>query len=243
MTRKKRTALIAASAAGVLALSAPSLALAGPSLAPGPSLAHSGPEYGKPGGGWGGHMMSRMGRMGGHLMRGMHGRYTLGGARRGGARRGGARPIISLALRFRDDLKLTQDQIGKLTGLRDDYIRRSIGERAAVRTMRFDLRRALEADKVDLAATEKQIRAIAAKRADRRIDRLRTIEKGKAVLTKEQLTTLGGLIRQRHSGWMGHGGGSHGGGSHGGGHGMMGPGGGQGSGPEKAEPGKAPKRF
>ncbi len=221
MTRKKRNALIAASAAVALAVA-------------GISYAHSGPEYGKAGRGWGRHMMGghMMGRMRGHMMRGMHSRFG----------RGGARPMISLALRFQEDIKLTQDQIRKLTGLRDDYIRRSIGERAAIRTMRFDLRKALEADKVDLAASEKQIRTIAAKRADRRIDRLRTIEKGKSVLTKEQLTTLGGLIRQRHSGWMGHG--------------MMGPGGGQhhggggeehhgsgGSDSKKAEPGKAPKRF
>ncbi len=214
MTRKKRNTLIAASAAVALAVA-------------GISYAHSGPEYGKPGGGWGRHMM---GRMGGHMMRGMHGRYS----------RGGARPMISLALRFRDDLKLTQDQIGKLTGLRDDYIRRSIGERAAIRTMRFDLRKALEAEKVDLAASEKQIRKIAAKRADRRIDRLRTIEKGKAVLTKEQLTTLGGLIH-RSSGWMGHGMMGRGGGQHhGGGDDHHGSGG---SDSKKAEPGNTPKPF
>ena len=231
MTRKKRNTLIAASAAVALAVA-------------GISYAHSGPEYGKSGRGWGQHMMGQMSKMGGHMMRGMHGRFG----------RGGARPMISLALRFQEDLKLTQDQIGKLTSLRDDYTRRSIGERAAIRTMRFDLGKALEAGKVDLAASEKQIRAIAAKRADRRIDRLRTIEKGKAVLTKEQRTTLSGLIRQRHSGWMG--GGMMG---PGGGHGMMGPGGGHGGrggddhhneyhggdgrGSKKAEPGKTPKRF
>jgi Spy/CpxP family protein refolding chaperone len=226
MTRTKRNTLIAASAAVALAVA-------------GISYAHSGPENGKSGGGWGQHMMGQMRGMGSHMIRGMHGRFG----------RSGARPMISLALRFQEDLKLTQDQIKKLTGLRDDFTRRSIGERAAVRTMRFDLRKALEADKVDLGASEKQIRAIAAKRADRRIDRLRTIEKGKAVLTKEQRTALGGLIRQNSSGWMSHQGYGRGGyGNHGGGPGMMGPGGGPGrmgpgGGPGKMVPGQGQKRF
>jgi len=104
----------------------------------------------------------------------------------------GARPLISYALALRDELKLTDEQVKKLEDLRDAFARKAIRERAEIQTLGLDLRRALSAEKVDIAEVEKQIRAIEKKRADLRIERLKAIEAGKAVLTAEQLKQLRG---------------------------------------------------
>ena len=111
-----------------------------------------------------------------------------------------------------------------------------IGERAALRTLRFDIRQALKADKVDLPAAEKLVRGAAKKRADIALDRIHTIVKGKALLTKEQIKELKTLISRRDRGRYGAIMREH--------HGMMekehhGPSGKSGSG--KAEPGKGKK--
>ena len=63
--------------------------------------------------------------------------------------------------------------------------------------MRFDLRRVLKEDKIDMARAEEHIRAIAKKRGDLTLDRIATIEKGKTILTAEQLKNLKDLLRQR----------------------------------------------
>jgi Spy/CpxP family protein refolding chaperone len=117
----------------------------------------------------------------------------------GGRFRGhrGPRPIISLALRFKEDLKLSEEQVEKLDNLRADFYRRRIGERAGLKTLRFDLRRVLKEDKIDMARAEEHIRAIAQKRGDLTLDRIATIEKGKTILTAGQLKNLKDLLRER----------------------------------------------
>ena len=132
-------------------------------------------------------MRGRRGHGSGHPM-GMRGRFR-------GHRR--PRPIISLALRFKEDLKLSEEQVKKLDDLRAGFYRRRIGERAGLRTLRFDLRRVLKEDKIDMARAEEHIRAIAKKRGDLTLDRIATIEKGKTILTAEQLKNLKDLLRQR----------------------------------------------
>ncbi len=133
-----------------------------------------------------------------------HGRYfghQMGGHYGGGS---GLRHYISFALRFSDKIKLNDEQVKKLTDLRDKFYRDMIGERAAMRTMHFDLRKLLKADKVDMKGAEKQIKALSSKRANLRLKRIRTIEQGKAILTGEQYKSLQSLIRERRqAGWRG----------------------------------------
>ena len=185
MKRKTRITIVAGIAAAGFVLANPGL---GGSAFANPGGGGSGP------GGYG-HSMGKSGY--GHTM----------GQRRG-FRHGRSRaqkPIISLSLRFRDKLKLSEGQIAKLKKLRSDFVRRMIGERAALRTLRFDIRQALKADKVDLPAAEKLVRAASKKRGDNALDRIRTIESGKALLTSEQLKELKTLIsrgRMGHSGVM-----------------------------------------
>ncbi|MEE9275382.1 MAG: Spy/CpxP family protein refolding chaperone [bacterium] len=108
-----------------------------------------------------------------------------------------AKPLISISLANRDELKLTPAQAQKLTDLRDGFIKRHIRERAEIKVMRLDLRRALDAENVDLADVEKQVRAIAKIRADLRIARLGAIDEGRRILTAEQQEQLRTLVRQR----------------------------------------------
>lgn len=181
----------------------------------------------------GGHMK---GYFGGRSSRGR--RFRARGYRRGP----GLRPYISIALRFRDEIKLSDEQTKKLTDLRDNFYRDMIGERAAMRTMRFDLRKMLKADKVDIKNAEKQIKALSSKRAEMRLNRIRTIERGKAILTGEQYKSLQSLLLERRrayrSGAMHYG---MSGGTGQGMHGGMGPGMHGGTGQGVPESGKSKK--
>jgi Spy/CpxP family protein refolding chaperone len=147
--------------------------------------------------------------MGGQHMRGINmGGQHMGGSFRRSHGRGGPslKPYISIALRFRDEIKLSDEQVTKLTDLRDKFYRDMIGERATMRTMRFDLRKLLKADKVDIKSAEKQINALSGKRAELRIKRIHAIEQGKAILTGEQYKSLQTLLRERHQArWSGMG--------------------------------------
>ncbi len=118
-----------------------------------------------------------------------------------------SRPLISLALQYRADLKLTLDQAEDLEAIRDAFARRYRRERTELRDMQSDLRKSLRGEITDLADASSRIRAIEKKRAGLRLARLRAIEKGKAVLTPDQLAKLLGLLkrggypaRQRHEG-------------------------------------------
>jgi Spy/CpxP family protein refolding chaperone len=107
-----------------------------------------------------------------------------------------SRPLISLALQHRTGLKLTLDQAEELETIRDAFARRYRRERVELLEMREDLRKSLREANIDLADAGKRIRAIEAKRAALRLARLQAIEKGKAVLTPDQLTKLLGLLKR-----------------------------------------------
>ncbi len=109
------------------------------------------------------------------------------------------RPLITLMLRYRDELGLTSEQVRNLRQLRADFERESIRKDADLRIAQRDLDALLDADRVDLTQAESKIREIEKLRADLRIDRIRTIEKGKAELSPEQLEKFQTLIGERHS--------------------------------------------
>jgi Heavy-metal resistance len=106
-------------------------------------------------------------------------------------------PIISLLLRNREKLGLSDDQVKKLEQLRADFEKESIKNEADVRVAEIDLTNLLQAQNTDLAKAETKIREIEKLRADLRIARIRAIEKGKALLTAEQRKKLPDLILDR----------------------------------------------
>ena len=168
-----------------------------------PALAHQGPGEGG--------MMGR-GMMGGGMMGGM-----------GGDRAPGHEgPLISLMLQMRDQLGLTLKQVQALRDLRVAFEKEAIQRGAEIRVAEVDLREALAEDRVDLARAEALVRKIAGLRAELRLSRIRTLEKGKGLLTPEQLAKFREAGHQMARDGMGGPGGM------GGGHmgpGMMTPGG------------------
>jgi Spy/CpxP family protein refolding chaperone len=106
-------------------------------------------------------------------------------------------PIISLLLRNREKVGLSDDQVKKLEELRADFEKESIKNDADVRVAEIDLTNLLQAQSVDLEKAEAKIRDIERLRGDLRIARIRAIEKGKALLTAEQRKKLQDLILDR----------------------------------------------
>ncbi len=124
---------------------------------------------------------------------------------RGGS---GGRPIISLALRHRQELGLSPAQVETLERLRDDFRREAIRRGAEIRVANLDLSVLTRTDladvgkQVDMGKVEAKVRELERLRAEQRLARIRTIEAGKAQLTPEQRTKLGTLLaeaRQRSS--------------------------------------------
>ena len=101
-----------------------------------------------------------------------------------------ARPLVSIALRNHEELKLTDDQMKRLKDIRDAFSKKAVKEGADVKALGIDLRRALDAEKLDLADVEKKIREISKMRVDLRIARLKAIQEGKSVLNDEQQKQL-----------------------------------------------------
>ena len=123
------------------------------------------------------HPESGAGMMGGGMMGGM------GGDRA----RGHEGPLLSLMLDMKDQLGLSLQQVKTLRDLRTAFEKEAIQRGAEIRLAEVELRETLAEDQVDLARAEALVRKIAGLRADMRLSRLRTLEKGKGVLTPEQL--------------------------------------------------------
>ena len=104
------------------------------------------------------------------------------------------RPLISFMLRHRDQLGLSSEQVQGLERLRNDFQREVIKSEADLRIAEMDLSNLLNADPVDLQKVEAKLREAERLKADLRFGRIRTIEKGKALLSKEQRTKLNDLI-------------------------------------------------
>lgn len=112
----------------------------------------------------------------------------------GGAPSSEERPLISIMLRNRDRLGLSPDQVNKLEQLRTDFEKASIRHEADLRIAEMELRTLLEASSVDMKKVEAKVREIERSRANLRLARIRTIEKGKEQLDAEQRNKLQELI-------------------------------------------------
>jgi Spy/CpxP family protein refolding chaperone len=104
------------------------------------------------------------------------------------------RPLISTMLRNREKLGLSAEQARNLEQLRDDFQKESIRKEADLRVAEMDLNALLETRPVDMAKVEGKVREIERLRADLRLARIRTIEKGKDQLTRDQRKKLQELL-------------------------------------------------
>ena len=103
-------------------------------------------------------------------------------------------PVISLMLRNRERLGLSDDQVKKLEQLRADFEKLSIRNDAELRVAEIDLTNLLQAQNRDLTKIEAKIREIERLRGDLRIERIRAIEKAKGLLTADQRKKLNDLL-------------------------------------------------
>lgn len=103
-------------------------------------------------------------------------------------------PVISLLLRNREKIGLSDDQVKKLEQLRSDFEKETIRNEADIRVAEIDLNNLLQAPSADMPKIEVKIRDIERLRADLRIARIRAIDQGKALLSTDQRKRLQELI-------------------------------------------------
>ena len=100
------------------------------------------------------------------------------------------RPWIAFALAHAKDLGLSDEQVTQLGGLRDEFLKDAGPLVQAIRAGESALARLYTQTPLDLAAVEAKIREIAGREADVRVLRLKTLQKGAALLTEEQRQKL-----------------------------------------------------
>ena len=141
--------------------------------------------YGRPAG----MAMNRFPGMGGGLWMG-RGQRTGGGPVMGEVPlMGRQRPEAgkaALYLNHTQDLKLTDDQVKKLKDIETSFLKDMINGRAKLAAASVDLNRLLDSDNPDMAAVEKNVRAISELRADLELAIIRGNSAADVVLTAAQ---------------------------------------------------------
>jgi Heavy-metal resistance len=116
-----------------------------------------------------------------------------------GATKNEERPLIAFMLRNREKLGLSAAQVKSLEQLRNDFQKESIRKDADLRVAEMDLNGLLGAEKIDMPKVEAKVREIERLRTDLRLARIRTIQKGKEVLTADQRKKLHELLTEQQS--------------------------------------------
>ncbi len=104
-------------------------------------------------------------------------------------------PLITLMLWHARDLSLTAEQVRALEALRGDFQRAADLQTAELQRIELELQGLLSREQIDLSQVETRIRKIEALRTDLRLGRIKTVEKGKTILTPEQWRKVQPLIR------------------------------------------------
>ena len=129
----------------------------------------------------------------------MQGHRDFGGwqrhMRHGHSRHG--RSVIGVALRHRQELGLTPQQVDTLKKLGMDSRRAAIRAAADRRVAQLDLVSLRQTDPVDMGRVEAKVQEIERLRADSRLAAIRTDEQAKAQLTPEQREKLKGFAAAR----------------------------------------------
>jgi Spy/CpxP family protein refolding chaperone len=117
------------------------------------------------------------------------------------------RPLITLAIENKEVLGLTSDQVRGLESLRSEFQKEAIRRSADLEVAETELAELLRADSVDLAKVGVKLRQVEGLRTDLRLARIKTLEKGKALLTPEQRKKLDSIgpraSADGHGGMMG----------------------------------------
>jgi Spy/CpxP family protein refolding chaperone len=99
-------------------------------------------------------------------------------------------PLISIMLDHKVEIGLNQEQEKRLRDLRTEFSKESARRTADIRVAEIELDSLLEQERWDLSKIEPKVKQIAALQGDLRLARIKTLEAGRAVLTREQLERL-----------------------------------------------------
>ena len=124
-----------------------------------------------------------------------HGRFE----RRPGAHRmfGDGAPIISLALKHQDELKLTPDQVANLEKTRTNYQNQVAPLHEQLRTVEGEIASLTQETPANLVQVKLKTQESAKLRSELRYLRIEALENGKSILTAEQRGQLDTLLAAR----------------------------------------------
>lgn len=113
---------------------------------------------------------------------------------------GGDAPWISIALRHKSELNLTNDQVANLEKIKTNFQNQVTPIAQQLKAVESELRSILEATPANLVLARTKIDQAEKLRADLRYLRVESIENGKSVLTTAQRDQLKNMFAARHHG-------------------------------------------
>ena len=128
------------------------------------------------------------------------GRVASEQARRGHRQFGPEAPWISIMLRYRSELNLTEEQAKSLEKLRSEFQQQAGPTRAKLREAEKEIARLLQENALDMTQVKAKIEETERIRVEFRYLRIEVLEQGKSVLTaaqREQLKDLSASARGR----------------------------------------------
>lgn len=120
--------------------------------------------------------------------------------RHGMHRFGGQAPLISIALKHREQLNLSSDQVASLEKIRTHYQEQAATIQQQLRPIESELRQLLRDTPANLVDAKVKIQQAEKHRAELRYLRIEALENGRSVLTAQQQDQLRELVRSAHRG-------------------------------------------
>lgn len=102
-----------------------------------------------------------------------------------------------MLLKFKDDIGLTEDQVGKIEKMQEARKEAKIKKQADIKVQELKFNSYLKGDKVDRGKMEKMIRTIAKMRTDSQIETINYLLDLKEILTPEQVKKIDELKKDR----------------------------------------------
>jgi Spy/CpxP family protein refolding chaperone len=114
---------------------------------------------------------------------------------------GGAAPIISIALKHQNELKLTPDQVAKLETTRTHYRDQTAPLREQLQANESEIAKLMQETPANLVQIKTKLQESEKLRSELRYLRIEALENGKSILTaeqREQLQTMFASHRGQH---------------------------------------------
>ena len=106
------------------------------------------------------------------------------------------RPLITFMLEHKQDLSLSAEQVRSLEVIRSDFQREATQRITEIDSAEGELAGLLKLAPVDLAKVESTLRKIEVLRVTLRLDRIKAIDQGRALLSTDQENRLQALLEQ-----------------------------------------------